>query len=164
MQELLDVLEELEKNSNYILAKYKQLENECSKNQDTTDCGLLGNLEDLVLTTENGLTYSINEGRLILNGTNRYANLAIIYKEKKENCIPNVQGQYMLHIEGYKEKGCTNAYVNSTTHLILEDKFNIDIKMNASWQRTLRAAIFINNTNGQNSKMVITSLKLTKAE
>ena len=40
----------------------------------------------------------------------------------------------MLHIEGYKEKGCTNAYVNSTTHLISEDKFNIDIKINASWQ------------------------------
>ena len=54
--------------------------------------------------------------------------------------------------------------MDSTNNLISEDKFNIDIKINASWQRTLRATIFINNTNGQDSKMVITSLKLAKAE
>ena len=99
-----------------------------------------------------------------MEGKGRYAGLAIIYKEKEEDCIPNVQGRYILHIEGYKEKGCTNAYVNSSDYLILEDKFNIDIKINASWQRMLRGTIFLNNTNGQDSKMVITSLKLTKAE
>ena len=54
--------------------------------------------------------------------------------------------------------------MNSSDYLILEDKFNIDIKINASWQRTLRGTIFLNNTNGQDSKMVITSLKLAKAE
>ena len=53
---------------------------------------------------------------------------------------------------------------NSTKNLISEDKFNMDIKIQASWQRTLRTTIFINNTNHQNSKMVITSLKLVKVE
>ena len=70
----------------------------------------------------------------------------------------------ILDIEGYKERGCTNAYVNSTSNLLSEDEFNMDIKINASWQRALRATIFLNNTNGQDSKMVITSLKLAKAE
>ena len=176
MEELLQILNKLEENTNVILEENKSLENEIKilkgENIDTQgptpeydyNGGLLGDLREATYEAENNIKYSFEEGKLILEGTNRYANLAIIYKEKKEDCIPNVQGQYMLHIEGYKEKGCTNAYVNSTTHLISEDKFNIDIKMNASWQRTLRTTIFINNTNGQNSKMVITSFKLDKAE
>ena len=128
------------------------------------DGGLLGDLREATYEAENNIKHSFEEGNLILEGNNRYANLAIIYKEKEEDCVPNVQGQYILHIEGYKEKGCANAYVNSTTHLISEDKFNIDIKIQASWQRTLKTTIFINNTNYQDSKMVITSLKLAKAE
>lgn len=176
MKELLQILSKLEENTNVILEENKRLENEIKilkgENIDIQDPtpkydyngGLLGDLREATYGAENDIKYSFEEGKLILEGTNRYANLTIIYKEKKEDCIPNVQGQYMLHIEGYKEKGCANAYVNSTTHLISEDKFNIDIKMDASWQRILRATIFINNTNSQDSKMVITSLKLTKAE
>ena len=176
MEELLQILNKLEKNTNVILEENKRLENEIKilkgENVDTEDPmpeynydgGLLGDLREATYEAGNNIKHSFEEGKLILEGNNRYANLAIIYKEKKEDCIPNVVGQYMLHIEGYKEKGCVNAYVNSTNHLISEDKFNMDIKINASWQRTLRATIFINNTNGQNSKMVITSLKLTKAE
>ena len=176
MEELLQILKKLEENTNIILEENKKLENEIKilkgENVDIQeptpeynyDGGLLGNLIEATYEAGNNIKYSFEEGKLILEGNNRYANLAIIYKEKEEDCIPNVLGQYILHIEGYKEKGCTNAYVNSTSNLILENKFNIDIKINASWQRTLRATIFINNTNGQDSKMVITSLKLTKAE
>ena len=176
MEELLQILNKLEENTNVILEENKRLENEIKilkgENVDTEDPmpeynydgGLLGDLREATYEVGNNIKYSFEEGKLILEGTNRYANLSIIYKEKKEDCIPNVQGRYVLHIEGSKEKGCKNAYVNSTTHLISEDKFNIDIKMNASWQRTLRVNIFINNTNGQDSKMVITSLKLAKAE
>ena len=176
MEELLQILNKLEENTNVILEENKKLENEIKilkgENVDTQepipeynyDGGLLGDLREVKYEAENNIKYSFEEGKLILEGNNRYANLAIIYKEKKEDCIPNVQGRYILHIEGYKEKGCTNAYVNSTNNLISEDKFNMDIKINASWQRTLRATIFINNTNGQDSKMVITSLKLAKAE
>ena len=172
MEELLQILNKLEENTNVILEENKKLENEIKilkgESVDTPeynyDGGLLGDLREATYEAENNIKHSFEEGNLILEGNNRYANLAIIYKEKEEDCVPNVQGQYMLHIEGYKEKGCANAYVNSTTHLISEDKFNIDIKINASWQRTLRATIFINNTNGQNSKMVITSLKLIKVE
>ena len=172
MEELLQILNKLEENTNVILEENKKLENEIKilKGESVDipeynyDGGLLGDLREATYEVGNNIKHSFEEGNLILEGNNRYANLAIIYKEKEEDCIPNVLGQYMLHIEGYKEKGCKNAYVNSTTHLISEDKFNIDIKINASWQRTLRATIFINNTNGQDSKMVITSLKLAKAE
>ena len=176
MEELLQILNKLEENTNIILEENKRLENEIKilkeENVDIEkptpeynyDGGLLGNLIEATYEAGNNIKYSFEEGKLILEGNNRYANLAIIYKEKEEDCIPNVQGRYVLHIEGYKEKGCANAYVNSTNNLISEDKFNIDIKMNASWQRTLRTTIFINNTNGQNSKMVITSFKLDKAE
>ena len=172
MEELLQILNKLEENTNVILEENKKLENEIKilKGESVDipeynyDGGLLGNLIEATYEAGNNIKYSFEEGKLILEGNNRYANLAIIYREKEEDCIPNVLGQYMLHIEGYKEKGCKNAYVNSTTHLISEDKFNIDIKIKASWQRTLRATIFINNTNGQDSKMVITSLKLAKAE
>ena len=174
MEELLQILNKLEENTNIILEENKRLENEIKslkgegteieKPEYNYNGGLLGDLREGTYEGGNGIKHSFEEGKLILEGNNRYANLAIIYKEKEEDCIPNVQGRYVLHIEGYKEKGCTNAYVNSTSNLISEDKFNMDIKINASWQRILRATIFINNTNGQDSKMVVTSLKLSKAE
>ena len=176
MEELLQILNKLEENTNIILEENKKLENEIKilkgENVDAEkptpefnyDGGLLGDLREATYVAENNIKYSFEEGKLVLEGNNRYANLAIIYKEKEEDCIPNVLGRDILHIEGYKEKGCANAYVNSTNNLISEDKFNMDIKINASWQRTLRTTIFINNTNGQDSKMVITSLKLAKAE
>ena len=176
MEELLQILNKLEENTNVILEENKRLENEIKilkgENVDIQeptpeynyDGGLLGDLREATYEVGNYIKHSFEEGNLILKGNNRYANLAIIYKEKEEDCVPNVQGQYMLHIEGYKEKGCTNAYVNSTTNLVTEDNFTMDIKIAASWQRVLRATIFINNTNAQNSKMIITSLKLTKAE
>ena len=176
LKELEQILNKLEENTNVILEENKRLENEIKilkgENVDIEkptpeynyDGGLLGDLREATYEDGNGIEHSFREDKLILEGNNRYANLAIIYKEKEEDCIPNVQGKYILHIEGYKEKGCANAYVNSTNNLISEDKFNMDIKINASWQRKLRATIFINNTNDQDSKMVITSLKLTKAE
>ena len=172
MEELLQILNKLEENTNVILEENKKLENEIKilkgESVDTPeynyDGGLLGDLREATYEVENNIKHSFEEGNLILEGNNRYANLAIIYKEKEEDCVPNVQGRYILHIEGYKEKGCANAYVNSTKNLISEDKFNMDIKIQASWQRTLKTTIFINNTNYQDSKMVITSLKLAKAE
>ena len=172
--EILEILNKLEENTNIILEENKRLENEIKslkgegteteKPEYNYDGGLLGDLREATYEDGNGIKHSFKEDKLILESNNRYANLAIIYKEKEEDCVSNVLGQYTLHIEGYKEKGCANAYVNPTNSLISEDKFNIDIKINASWQRTLRVNIFINNTNGQDSKMVITSLKLAKAE
>ena len=174
MEELLQILNKLEENTNIILEENKRLENEIKslKGESTEivkpeynyDGGLLGDLREATYEVGNNIKYSFEEGKLILEGNNRYVNLSIIYREKEEDCVPNVQGRYILHIEGYKERGCTNAYVNSTSNLLSEDEFNMDIKINASWQRALRATIFLNNTNGQDSKMVITSLKLAKAE
>lgn len=174
MEELLQILNKLEENTNIILEENKRLENEIKslkgegteivKPEYNYDGGLLGDLREVTCEAENNIKYSFEEGNLILESGNRYANLTIVYKEKEEDCVPNVKGNYILHIEGYKEKGCTNAYVNSTTNSITEDNFTMDIKITASWQRVLRVTIFINNTNYQNSKMIITSLKLTKTE
>ena len=128
------------------------------------DGGLLGDLMEANITAGNKAEYTFKEGKLILEGNERYANLLIIYQEKEEDCVPNVLGEYTLHIEGYKEIGCSNAYINSTDNLISENNFTMDIKIKSSWQRVLRICVFINNTNGGTSKMVITSLKLAKAE
>lgn len=193
--EILEILDELEKNTNVILLKDESQQEKINglltvnlnlkeevellkeeieilkSNQKIdieepieSDDNLLKKLNEIEFTTENYLQYEIKNNNLILQGNSRYANLSIIYNEKEEDCIPNVQGKYIIRMEGYKEKGCTNAYVNSTSNLLSEDKFNIDIKINASWQRTVRISIFLNGSNGEDSKMVITSLKLIKAE
>ena len=172
MEELLQILNKLEENTNIILEENKKLENEIKslkgESVDTPeynyDGGLLGDLMEANITAGNNIKYTFKEGKLILEGNERYANLLIIYQEKEEDCVPNVLGEYTLHIEGYKEIGCSNAYINSTDNLISENNFAMDIKIKSSWQRVLRICVFINNTNGGTSKMVITSLKLAKAE
>lgn len=189
MKELLNILNKLEENTNAILEENKRLEDkikvlkgeiegepvipidpekpEIEVPEDPItdiDCGLLGKLEDLVFVTENYSTYSINEGQLTIDGNNRYANIYTIYEEKEEDCIPNVIGKYTLHIEGKIIKGCSNAYLNTASKPLEGESFSYDYQLTSSWQRKLRITIFLNGTNGETSKMIITSLKLTKVE
>ena len=189
MEELLQILNKLEGNTNAILEENKRLEDKIKvlkgeieekpiipidpekpeievPEDPITDinCGLLGKLEDLVFVTENYATCSINEGQLTIDGNSRYANAYIIYEEKEEDCIPNVIGKYTLHIEGKIIKGCSNAYLNTTSTSLKGESFSYDYQLTSSWQRKLRITIFLNGAKGENSKMVITSLKLAKAE
>ena len=175
MEELNYILSKLEENTNAILNRNKELEEEIKtlKGEEievpeepiiNTDCGLLGTLENLVFTIENGATYSINDGQLIINGSSRYANICTVYKEKEEDCIPNVLGQYVLHIEGKIIKGCSNAYLNTTSLPLDGETFVYDYQLASSWQRSMRINIFLNNSTGEPSQMIITSLKLSKAE
>lgn len=174
MEELLYILTKLEENTKAILAENSRLEEEIKvlKGEITepeepiidTDCGLLGKMEDLVFTKENGISVSIENGNIILEGISRYANAYVVYKEKKEDCVPNVLGNYKLHIEGKIEKGCSNAYLNGKSRPLQGEIFSYDYDITSSWQRSFRVDIFLNHSVGENSKMIITSLKLTKAE
>lgn len=97
MEELLQILNKLEENTNIILEENKKLENEIKilkgENVDTQeptpeynyDGGLLGDLRESTYVAENNIKYSFEEGKLVLEGNNRYANLSIIYKEKEED-------------------------------------------------------------------------------
>lgn len=175
-EELLEILTLLKKNTSAILAENEKLKKEIEtlKNSDSTeepdipnidyDGGLLGDLRNVDYRIGNNIECSFEEGCVILEGDNRYANLAIIYYEKEEDYVPNIKTEYQLHIEGYKNEGCSNAYINSTSNPITDENFSIDLNVYASWERNLRTTIFLNNANGEDSKMTITSLKLTKSE
>ena len=88
MEELLQILNKLEENTNIILEENKRLENEIKslkgegteieKPEYNYNGGLLGDLREGTYEDGNGIKHSFEEGKLILEGNNRYANLAII--------------------------------------------------------------------------------------
>lgn len=158
--ELEDKLKEkdiLIEDLNAEIAQLKGLSNEENK----FNYGLLGNLKDIKWNVENYATYSIENDGLVIQGTNRYASIKNIYNELPENYRENVRTKYLLHIEGYKEKGCSNSYICTNNNLIVDNKFNMNIELLASWERQLNIVIMLNQSNGEDSKIVITSLKLT---
>lgn len=185
--ELLEILLQLEKNANDILSENERLKKEIEELKKNNSeepiepekpnvdkpiekpeapvigSELLGNLEDIEFTAS-ASTFEIKDNQLIVEGKTRYASIFFTYLEKEEDCIPNVQGKYNLHLEGYKELGCTNSYINSTDISIVDNKFVVDTVVKATWQRRLKVTIFLNGSNAETSKIVITSLKLTKVE
>ena len=151
--------EEIKGKNNEIESLNKEIE--ILKNPSSElECGLLGNLNAIQWTLENYADYKIDNNTLIVSGTSRYASIKCVYNELEENYIQNVRTKYVLHIEGYKEKGCTAAYIVSTEHLISTDKFSMDLEILASWQRQILITIMLNQSAGEDSKLVITSLKL----
>ena len=156
----IETLEEQIKNKdNEIESLNNEIEN--LKNQSSElDGGLLGNLKDIQWTVENNANYEVNNGTLIVSGISRYASIRCMYYELEKDYVPNVRTKYLLHVEGYKEKGCTAAYIVSTEHLISTDKFSMDLEILASWQRQILITIMLNQSAGEDSKLVITSLKL----
>lgn len=151
--------EEIKGKNNEIESLNKEIE--ILKNPSSElECGLLGNLNAIQWTLENYANYKIDNNTLIVSGTSRYASIKCVYNELEENYIQNVRTKYVLHIEGYKEKGCTAAYIVSTEYLISTDKFSMDLEILASWQRQILITIMLNQSAGEDSKLVITSLKL----
>ena len=153
LQEKDSIIEEL----NLEIDELKGLSHE----EDELDYGLLGNLQDIKWSVENYATYSIENNSLIIHGTSRYASIKCIYTELPENYIENVRTKYLLHIEGYKQQGCSNSYICTSYNLIENNKFSMNIELLASWERQLNIVIMLNQSNGEDSKIVITSLKLT---
>lgn len=151
--------EEIKGKNNEIESLNKEIE--ILKNPSSElECGLLGNLNAIQWTLGNYANYKIDNNTLIVSGTSRYASIKCVYNELEENYIQNVRTKYVLHIEGYKEKGCTNSYITSTEYLITSDKFIMDLELLASWQRQLGITIMLNQSVGEDSKLVITSFKL----
>lgn len=138
------------------------LQDKCNKGNNNVDLGLLGDMKNIVWISQNGCTYAIQNENIVVSGIMRYANISYTYKELTENYVANVKTKYNLHIEGYVVEGCSNGYLCSTSNLI-EKTFNKDILLVGSWQRTVVISIFLSQSTGEDSQLVITALKLTLA-
>ena len=173
MGELLTILNKLEKNTEAILTKNAELENEINrlkeeisnKNTNIFDFGLLGNKwEDIIISKGEKDNVNFIDGKIEIEGNSKYSNLSITYNEKEGDYTESSLGRYILHIEGYKVNGCSESCINNKNNPISEENFNIDTLLISNWKRVLNISIFINYVTAENSKMVITSLKLSKAE
>ena len=134
--------------------------NDSGGNEEGEDLGLLGDINKLNWTSENGAVYSISNGNLIIEGKNRYANIYLYYKEVEGNYVEGVRTKYILKVEGNIDRGCTNGYICSTS-FPMTTSFNKEIQLSATWQRTLKVSFMLNQANWENSKVVISKINLS---
>lgn len=134
--------------------------NDSGGNEEGEDLGLLGDINKLNWTSENGAVYSISNGNLIIEGKNRYANIYLYYIEDPGNYVEGVRTKYILKVEGNIESGCTNGYICSTS-FPMTTSFNKEIQLSATWQRTLKVSFMLNQANWENSKVVISKINLS---
>ena len=197
MLNIIEIVIELNKNTNSIKEKYEELQKELEEknnkikdleskiidqqkiideqnniinfktNCNDSDCneedeklGLLGDINKLSWISENGAVYSINNGNLIIEGKNRYANIYLYYKEVEGNYVEGVRTKYILKVEGNIDRGCTNGYIYSKSYP-MTTSFNKEIELSATWQRVLKITLMLNNVNWEDSKVVISKIKLS---
>lgn len=197
MLNIIEIVSELNKNTNSIKEKYEELQKELEEknnkikdleskiidqqkiideqnniinfktNCNDSDCneedenlGLLGDINKLSWISENGAVYSINNGNLIIEGKNRYANIYLYYKEVDGNYVEGVRTKYILKVEGNIDRGCTNGYIYSKSYP-MTTSFNKEIELSATWQRVLKITLMLNNVNWEDSKVVISKIKLS---
>lgn len=197
MLNIIEIVSELNKNTNSIKEKYEELQKELEEknnkikdleskiidqqkiideqkniidlktncndsggNEEWVDLGLLGDINKLSWTSENGAVYSINNGNLIIEGKNRYANIYLYYKEVDGNYVEGVRTKYILNVEGNIERGCTNGYICSRNYRII-NSFNKEIELFATWKRTLKVTFMLNQANWEDSKVIISKIKLS---
>ena len=134
--------------------------NDSGGNEEGEDLGLLGDINKLNWTSENGAVYSISNGNLIIEGKNRYANIYLYYKEVEGNYVEGVRTKYILKVEGNIDRGCTNGYIYSKSYP-MTTSFNKEIELSATWQRTLKVSFMLNQANWENSKVVISKINLS---
>ena len=134
--------------------------NDSGGNEEGEDLGLLGDINKLNWTSENGAVYSISNGNLIIEGKNRYANIYLYYTEDPGNYVEGVRTKYILQVEGNIERGCTKGYICSTS-FPMTTSFNKEIQLSATWQRTLKVSFMLNQANWENSKVVISKINLS---
>ena len=134
--------------------------NDSDCNEEDENLGLLGDINKLSWISENGAVYSINNGNLIIEGKNRYANIYLYYKEVEGNYVEGVRTKYILKVEGNIDRGCTNGYIYSKSYP-MTTSFNKEIELSATWQRVLKITLMLNNVNWEDSKVVISKIKLS---
>lgn len=197
MLNIIEIVSELNKNTNNIKEKYEELQKELEEknsiikdleikitdqqklideqkniidlktncndsggNEEGVDLGLLGDINKLNWTSENGAVYSISNGNLIIEGKNRYANIYLYYTEDPGNYVEGVRTKYILKVEGNIDRGCTNGYIYSKSYP-MTTSFNKEIELSATWQRVLKITLMLNNVNWEDSKVVISKIKLS---
>ena len=197
MLNIIEIVSELNKNTNNIKEKYEELQKELEEknsiikdleikitdqqklideqkniidlktncndsggNEEGVDLVLLGDINKLNWTSENGAVYSISNGNLIIEGKNRYANIYLYYTEDPGNYVEGVRTKYILKVEGNIDRGCTNGYIYSKSYP-MTTSFNKEIELSATWQRVLKITLMLNNVNWEDSKVVISKIKLS---
>ena len=168
MLNIIEIVSELNKNTNNIKEKYEELQKELEEknsiikdleikitdqqklideqkniidlktncndsggNEEGVDLGLLGDINKLNWTSENGAVYSISNGNLIIEGKNRYANIYLYYTEDPGNYVEGVRTKYILKVEGNIDRGCTNGYIYSKSYP-MTTSFNKEIELSAT--------------------------------
>lgn len=155
--ELQNTIEE----KNKTIEDQKQIINSKSNcNEEVVEeFGLLGDMTKIQWQIENNASYYIEDDKLVVEGSNRYANIYLYYKENEGDYAEGVLTKYVLSIEGYVENGCTNGYIGSTKYPI-EKSFKKDILLTSTWQRSLFIRIMLNQSQYEISKLVISKMKL----
>lgn len=155
--ELQNTIEE----KNKTIEDQKQIINSKSNcNEEVVkEFGLLGDMTKIQWQIENNASYYIEDNKLVVEGSNRYANIYLYYKENEEDYVEGVLTKYVLSIEGYVENGCTNGYIGSTKYPI-EKSFKKDILLTSTWRRSLFIRIMLNQSQYETSKLFISKMKL----
>lgn len=155
--ELQNTIEE----KNKTIEDQKQIINSKSNcNEEVVEeFGLLGDMTKIQWQIENNASYYIEDNKLVVEGSNRYANIYLYYKENEGDYVEGVLTKYVLSIEGYVENGCTNGYIGSTKYPI-EKSFKKDILLTSTWQRSLFIRIMLNQSQYETSKLFISKMKL----
>ena len=155
--ELQNTIEE----KNKTIEDQKQIINSKSNcNEEVVEeFGLLGDMTKIQWQIENNASYYIEDDKLVVEGSNRYANIYLYYKENEGDYVEGLLTKYVLSIEGYVENGCTNGYIGSTKYPI-EKSFKKDILLTSTWQRSLFIRIMLNQSQYEISKLVISKMKL----
>ena len=155
--ELQNTIEE----KNKTIEDQKQIINSKSNcNEEVVEeFGLLGDMTKIQWQIENNASYYIEDNKLVVEGSNRYANIYLYYKENEGDYVEGVLTMYVLSIEGYVENGCTNGYIGSTKYPI-EKSFKKDILLTSTWRRSLFIRIMLNQSQYETSKLFISKMKL----
>lgn len=157
---IIELQNEIE-DKNKIIEDQKQIissKSNCSE-EVLEDFGLLGDVTKIQWQSENNALYYIEDNKLVIEGSSRYANIYLYYKENEEDYVEGVLTKYVLSIEGYVEKGCTNGYIGSTKYPI-EKSFKKDILLTSTWQRSLFIRIMLNQSQYERSRLFISKMKL----
>lgn len=157
---IIELQNTIEEKNKKIEAQKQIINSKSNCNEEVVgEFGLLGNMTKIQWQIENNASYYIEDNKLVVEGSNRYANIYLYYKENEGDYVEGVLTKYVLSIEGYVENGCTNGYIGSTKYPI-EKSFKKDILLTSTWQRSLFIRIMLNQSQYEISKLFISKMKL----